>query len=252
MEEQDRRDSEEGPRQPTPSRERRRDLLRELQARVYAYEQQGVEVSQEIQRAARQVNERARQMEAENKALRGLLQTMGVAEAQVNDYLCQTLPTGAVVPHESHDSLVHTVITNGRPILPSVSTLLNRERPPSPVVDPALSLLNAQPNMSIFEHRNPLDQSFLSRNGYRPVSARELRAPDSAVASRPDNIDACCDPGTETSCEEAAAILADMQGHGNPSRAREALGCAGSSPCRVKNIKIFELLDQATDGSTGL
>jgi hypothetical protein len=222
------------------SRERRKDLLQELQARVHAYEQQGVEVSQEIQRAARQVNERARQMEAENRALRSLLQTVGVSEATVNDYLHQAKPPGAVIEQVPHGGLFHKVTANGRPRLPSVTTMLNQERLLPAVLDPALSLSNGQPAKSYSDYWSPPEQAVISKNG-------ELPAPERLIASAPADIDACCDPGTETSCEEAAAILANMQGHGDTSRAREALGCTGQSPCVVKNIRIFDLLDQATN-----
>jgi hypothetical protein len=232
------------------SRERRKDLLQELQARVYAYEQQGIEVSQEIQRAARQVNERARQMEAENQALRSLLQTVGVSEATVNDYLHQAKPPGAVIEQVPHGGLFHKVTANGRPRLPSVTTMLNQERLLPAVLDPALSLSNGQSVKSYSDYWSPPEQAVIARNGRCSAPTRELPAPEPPIASGPADIDACCDPGTETSCEEAAAILANMQGHGDTSRAREALGCTGQSPCVVKNIRIFDLLDQATNDNS--
>ncbi|KAH8123711.1 hypothetical protein FP744_10005761 [Trichoderma asperellum] len=47
----------------------------------------------------------------------------------------------------------------------------------------------------------------------------------------------------ETSCDTAASILVDLHHHADAERARAALGCKGPNSCTVKNIKIFQLLE---------
>lgn len=49
----------------------------------------------------------------------------------------------------------------------------------------------------------------------------------------------------ETSCDTAATILADFQGHGDTGRARVALGCVSNKSCIVKNTEVFRLIDES-------
>ncbi|CAK7198534.1 hypothetical protein SEUCBS139899_001197 [Sporothrix eucalyptigena] len=62
------------------SRARRKEYQQELEQRVRAFEEQGVEASTEVQHAARRVAE-------ENKKLRALLQHNGVSHASIEAYL---------------------------------------------------------------------------------------------------------------------------------------------------------------------
>ena len=64
--------------------------------------------------------------------------------------------------------------------------------------------------------------------------------PDSAVVS----VEAYhAEPADETSCENAARIIASMRGHEDPEEFWPALGCCDTNKCMVKNIKIFQLAD---------
>jgi hypothetical protein len=49
---------------------------------------------------------------------------------------------------------------------------------------------------------------------------------------------------TEMSCEAAAHILAELQGHRDPEQARDDLGCTGTSDCLVRNTELFRLMDR--------
>jgi len=51
-------------------------------------------------------------------------------------------------------------------------------------------------------------------------------------------------PALVTSCDDAANIIADFQGHGDPLRARSALGCGDATDCHVKNTTLFQLMDE--------
>ena len=50
----------------------------------------------------------------------------------------------------------------------------------------------------------------------------------------------------ETSCEEAASIIASLRGHHNdaPDEVWSELGCGSRQSCRVKNLSVFELMDR--------
>lgn len=47
----------------------------------------------------------------------------------------------------------------------------------------------------------------------------------------------------ETTCEDAANIIASMRGHGDAEAVRSELGCPPNVSCTVKNMAIFKLLD---------
>lgn len=48
----------------------------------------------------------------------------------------------------------------------------------------------------------------------------------------------------ETSCEEAATIIASLRGHNVYEDVWSELGCSAKQTCRVKNLSVFELMDK--------
>jgi hypothetical protein len=50
--------------------------------------------------------------------------------------------------------------------------------------------------------------------------------------------------GDETSCEDAARIIASMRGQDDPERVWPELGCSVTRGCMVKNITIFQMVDE--------
>lgn len=48
----------------------------------------------------------------------------------------------------------------------------------------------------------------------------------------------------ETSCEDAARIIASMRGQDDPERVWPELGCSATRSCMVKNITIFQMVDE--------
>jgi hypothetical protein len=61
---------------------------------------------------------------------------------------------------------------------------------------------------------------------------------------------ACERPGAvkrddETSCEDAARIIASMRGHEQPEMVWPELGCNATGSCTVKNITILQMVDEA-------
>lgn len=49
-----------------------------------------------------------------------------------------------------------------------------------------------------------------------------------------------------TSCNTAANMIAELQGHGDSTQARELLGCGSSKNCHVKNTQLFQLMVDTT------
>ncbi|KAI0159000.1 hypothetical protein BJ166DRAFT_499030 [Pestalotiopsis sp. NC0098] len=71
------------------SRARRKEYLQELEQRIRAYEQQGIEASTEIQQAARKVAD-------ENRKLRALLVQQGIDESSIESYLHSPTATPSI------------------------------------------------------------------------------------------------------------------------------------------------------------
>ncbi|KAH8904071.1 hypothetical protein BR93DRAFT_162054 [Coniochaeta sp. PMI_546] len=214
------------------SRARRKELLNDLQRRVDAYERSGVQATLEMQQAARRVA-------WENVKLRALLMKKGVAEAEVEDWL-----------HGNHEAVGDRMAGEARmdsaPCTARVSvTALLNEEPLTPAASSyhpgPLSVSSSTSRASTLrsgQSSAPPDEDHTS------TSSASLQGDGENFPSLAERVAACCTSGTETSCEVAAAILASMQGHGDTSRARAALGCNGPSECTVKNTRVLELLDE--------
>jgi hypothetical protein len=50
----------------------------------------------------------------------------------------------------------------------------------------------------------------------------------------------------ESSCDDAAEIIAQYQGHADINSARKALGCKDATPCYVRNVRVFQAMDEAS------
>jgi hypothetical protein len=48
----------------------------------------------------------------------------------------------------------------------------------------------------------------------------------------------------ETSCDEAARIIARLRGHDTTDEVWNELGCGTKQNCRVRNLAVFELIDR--------
>ncbi|KJK82885.1 hypothetical protein H634G_02022 [Metarhizium anisopliae BRIP 53293] len=53
----------------------------------------------------------------------------------------------------------------------------------------------------------------------------------------------------EMSCSAAAAIIAEMQGHGDLGASKARLGCRGQQECMVKNTMLFQILESEGRGN---
>lgn len=51
------------------------------------------------------------------------------------------------------------------------------------------------------------------------------------------------DPILQMSCETAASIISSMRGHEDGEKIRWQLGCESHDPCRVKNVKVLQVME---------
>ncbi|KAF7521921.1 hypothetical protein G7054_g12304 [Neopestalotiopsis clavispora] len=112
------------------SRARRKEYLQELEQRIRAYEQQGVEASTEIQQAARKVAD-------ENRKLRALLIQQGVDENSIDGYLHSPNATPAHGPSsavgESVNQVLDHLLASRHPSFDSTGTSLTQATGLDPV-----------------------------------------------------------------------------------------------------------------------
>ncbi|EAA34649.1 hypothetical protein GE21DRAFT_607 [Neurospora crassa] len=202
------------------SRARREELMRDLQRRLDEQERLGVQATFEMQQAARQVAH-------ENRRLRALLFQKGVSDAEVDEFLGRGDP-GLIDNQQVHDRLVPNA---ERPKTPARSCNLNSscENPPH----------RTEENSGLLESIGPPDEDDT------PTVLEDWPHSSETSSSHLTDPAVLYNSGMETSCDVAAAILANMHGHADTSRIRVVLGCTGPSDCIVKNTRVFDLLDEA-------
>jgi hypothetical protein len=241
------------------SRNRRKELIEDLQKRVLEHERQGVAATQDMQRAARRVAD-------ENLRLRSLLARHGVLQDEVESYLrsfheeppgndaiaSAQLQSGTAADHLSvalgtvqspkHTRLVGHEINNDTNIAP----VENRTR--------GATTTSSRPEATEPIHMNQ-DQATISAS--RPTELHnDLQ--DSQASNDlecPNTTDCFCppttkfqlqplEPGLEISCERAAAIITEMRGDADLESIRASLGCAGRKECNVRNSTVLQIMDE--------
>lgn len=210
------------------SRARRKELLEGMQRRLNEYGRLGAQATLEMQQAARAVAK-------ENERLRVLLARMGISDAAVEEFLraggpvndqpAQHRPTSREDASSKESPVLRQLRSLNTPRVSSVTALLNEEQPTTPVYSLHEERLSVMPN----------------KDGTETSSAGSA----DLLVAHPVDPGVGHNPGMETSCDVAATILASMQGHEDTSHARVTLGCTGPTACVVKNLKVFDLLDEA-------
>jgi hypothetical protein len=236
----------------------------DLKRRIQEYERNGVEVTKEIQQTARKVHE-------DNLKLRQLLTQKGVSETEVNAFLSGSeTPSNALPPANSIASPIQAptppVDTHflSRTLPPPINSHqeLDRKLPPMRTLqdNAQLERLHVDPSLSgsrtLFNEisRNPESTSEMecdpqedanSDPHIRPIPqcpVSEASNCHSIIASKSD--ESLRSPH-ETSCEDAASIIASMRGHADREQVREELGCGAARDCNVKNTTLFQLMDRS-------
>lgn len=213
------------------SRARHREYVADLESRVKRYEQQGVSATLEMQRAARAVV-------ARNARLLALLRLRGVQQHEIDAFLA--LPETHDAPEvlkaqtESDASMFDSPNTV-QPCSVASSTTASPETVSS-VQEQETSRRNGCSSKSNCGPSKPEVSCTRVQNCNPPAAALPMDSSRQSDA-------ACAQAREETSCEEAAFIIASLRGHGDVIEARQTLGCADNSACSVKNTHLFQLMN---------
>jgi hypothetical protein len=259
------------------SRNRRKELIEELQGRLNEYERRGVEATQDMQRAARKVAQ-------ENTRLRSLLARHGVSHEEVEVYLRSSeeteaqgdasvdpiiFPTryhnGMGVPSPSPVSVAPRAPNGHQRTGPSTVNIINNignvhsseshvtnisnvapySTPSESTFDPQLQIpISLPPRLPVVTQ----DASQTACN-FMPVSPEDTECPTTSECFYPPTATPTVrsiDNGLEISCEAAATIIVEMRGDGNVDieSVRASLGCKGHEECTVKNSKVLQIMDE--------
>ncbi|KAI1133084.1 hypothetical protein F5Y10DRAFT_229292 [Nemania abortiva] len=210
------------------SRARHREYVASLEARVRELENRGAQATLEMQRAAREV-------------------------AWVNERLIELL-TARGVSREEVDGFLRRRGTGGDPETTAGRRASGPRRASSSDVTP-VEMVGVPVNNreESADEQNRARVSITTANGPNPdidAATGTDTSHSSRVVNRDDadaDADADADEGFRalvTSCDDAASIIADFQGHGDVSHARKALGCGDATNCHVKNTRLFQLMDE--------
>ncbi|EZF32333.1 hypothetical protein TMEN_8507 [Trichophyton mentagrophytes] len=262
------------------SRARRKEYIQDLEARLQRYERHGVDVTIEVQTAARKV---ARQ----NVMLRSLLNSFGVTDAKIDEYLAYgeehnsspssapekrvlsaapapapaigTATTPVTSPATLPAATVPAVVPTAAPAAPAAVPVTTVGQPsPAPVqASPA-------PSRCCRPKQEPRECPAPTVAGRVPSAAPQAcsAGPADSTTSEADtannnnnnnNPSSSCvsGPGSSkqwnedtTPCEEAARIIASMRGDCDEQSVRAELGCGPNTSCMVNNMTIFQVMDQ--------
>ena len=165
----------------------------------------------------------ARTVVEENQALRALLSKRGVSTAEIEDHLASArqVSNGASAPLPAKDAF-----SSGLPY--------ERRRHCAPL-DANHATRPRLPDRGLRPEKG-------SSRGYSPTpEAVTSNAVSGTLYAGSQSNPASAD---ETSCENAARIIASMRGHEDSQALRPELGCTETNTCMVKNMIVFQLADR--------
>ena len=196
------------------SRTKQKEYITSLEARVRKFEKSGADITTEVQIAARKVAE-------ENHVLRTLLRKLGVSTAEIDDHLAGTRQVSDQGSKQlsTGNNLNERPFEQSRPYAPSDKF---------PAVRVRLQETALRPQEDFWRGCNPAPGVVTSTASSQTLQGSCLPYPTS----------------DETSCENAARIIASMRGYEDPQALRPELGCTETSTCMVKNMVVFQLADR--------
>ena len=192
------------------------------------YEKLGVQATFEMQRAARGVA-------AENATLRSMLRRRGVSDGEIEQFL-RSAPGNSNYeePNEAAKAQQPEFLT----LPPSYRSMEVSQRQ-SGVFEPTVigkECCDGKTTCSLSPGENAVRPG-ANTGSVQPASF----APNAMAGATTTTMD--YNSATTMSCNTAARILADMQGHEDTRRTRASLGCVGQDECIVKNTALFQILD---------
>jgi hypothetical protein len=241
------------------SRARRKDYIQELEQRLRQYEVDGVRATAEVQAAARKVSE-------ENIGLRSLLGLYGVDDGRIGEYL-RTRDASVVSKDWGNEMRTREISLTGEESLGTRDyTGICMQTPPALETDVCSSgtpYMSKTHQSSIPSHPSTWDgvpsvshdpatpaaiEMEHNEGPARPIpdanTVQSPLAPTTLMYPTPHEQDRESCARDEISCLAAAEIIAGMRGHQNPEEVWPELGCSSSRKCMVKNMAIFQIMDQ--------
>lgn len=181
----------------------------------------------------------------ENTLLRALLRLHGVSDNDIQDFLAAhsrdvaslTSHSGAPREAKSHscEAKNEGAVSGGS----SQLTLLNKASNPlhmNETVTPEPTSLSPSPVAS---------RQFATTQGQFSGAGQGVAAePPTNDRPQSQSCNRNQDSGQSTPCETAANIISSMQSYPDAQDVRSKLGCQSSTSCMVRNMDIFQLLDE--------
>jgi hypothetical protein len=235
------------------SRNRRKELIEELQGRVQDFERKGVVATQEMQRAARKVAK-------ENVRLRSLLAHHGVPQDEVDTYL-RSFDEDEAPKAASDDAIIPAPFQARAPII--TSRVVSAAQAANQIQRCNHSLIGSDNDtatpFSGYQVEGPSDFVPCTQATTRLSRPSEIHYKTSAndvAEDCPSTSECFCPPtithgspsdhGLEISCETAANIIIEMRGdRGDLESIRNSLGCIGSEKCTVRNSTVLQIMDES-------
>lgn len=220
------------------SRARRREYIENLEQRLHKFETLGVQATREVQAAGRKVA-------VENTLLRALLRLLGVSDHDIQEYL--TAHARNIVPFTAHSEALLEANShsweeksgNAVSRVSSQPSLLNKRSNPLHVNETATSEPISSLSSPDASRQVAISDSQISDTAQPvPVESPTNNTSVSQPSSRNQ------DSGQSTPCETAARIITSMRSYQDARDVRSELGCQSNSNCMVKNMDIFQLLDE--------
>jgi hypothetical protein len=236
------------------SRARRKDYIADLEKRVWQYQREGIKATAEVQAAARKVAE-------ENYLLHSLLAKHGISTEEIKEHLQGSRSTSLSLDSNAAEIVTRTGQAQNHNDSQSQQPFAQtRQAPPRPAaptarqMDSGLGLLSptstGEPpanNTILYVVDNSLpDQTQPSKMGSESLhSASSFEVPQGlSKRCHACEQEAPSKGADETSCEDAARIIASMRGQDDPERVWPELGCSTTRSCMVKNMTIFQMVDE--------
>ena len=243
------------------SRARRKDYIEDLENRVRQYQRDGTQATVEVQAAARKVAE-------ENYWLHSLLAKHGITTAEITDHLDSSRAASRSLNPEAvevsgrnsqpHDRIDYQSRPLPAQVAQSAQSAQSSPRPITPTTAHGESDLGLLSPISILgspDHESVLyatEDHSLVDDVQSSIMATETLDSNSSFEGLHAKSMPChaCEhtPAIrgvdETSCEDAARIIAGMRGDEHPERVWPELGCSATRRTMVKNITIFQMVDE--------
>lgn len=224
------------------SRARRKEYIQDLEKRLHKFQTEGIHATREVQEAGRKVA-------VENSLLRSLLILHGVSDQRVQEYLRAhtadiflPMPRSEVV-QEARSHLGKfprlSIVDSGGPSPSSYK----RNDPPSEgtATESTTSTLSSSP---VTYQQVAISNSQIPDGDSEPSVPFDSSTSDTTTLQPPDMHQGSRQSGQCTPCETAAGIISSMRSYPEMQDVRSELGCQSSASCMIKNMDIFQLLNE--------